>query len=232
MDSSERPARHQSRARILRALREAGGPVGIAHLTAATGLSAGSVRFHLANLLREGSARSIHPQTHPRRGRPVVEYEALPTDPADPAAAYRTLAALLGRELSRSRRPRAAFDAGRHWAEEASLLPLTQATDLNALDAVTRLFRDGGFAPAMGEDRHTVELHECPYFELATELPGVVCAVHHGLTEGALQQAGVAARVRVVPVLDGSGPCLVHILNVPEDPPTADSPLPTKEIVP
>jgi predicted ArsR family transcriptional regulator len=230
--SSERPARQHSRARIREVLREAGCPVGIAHLTAETGLSAGAVRFHLANLLRDGSARSVHPQTHPGRGRPVVEYEAAPTNPADPAEAYRMLAAALGRELRRSRRPRAAFDAGRHWAQAASFPPITQSPETSALDAVTQLFHEGGFAPAAGESPHTVELHECPFYELATELPGVVCAVHHGLTEGALERAGIAATVRVVPVLDGSGPCLVHLHDASREPVTSDSSLSTKEILP
>ena len=63
-----------------------------------------------------------------------------------------------------------------------------------------------------------------------TELPGVVCGVHHGLTSGALERAGVAANVRVVPVLDGSGPCLVHVEEHP--PADCDDPLSTKGIVP
>jgi predicted ArsR family transcriptional regulator len=227
--SSDRPARQQSRARILAALREAGERVGVAQLCEQTGLSAGSVRFHLSNLLRAGSVRAVHPEVHANRGRPVVEYEALPVDAADPAEAYRVLAAVLGGQLRRSRQPHAAFEAGRHWAADVSRAGAPQRGS-GALETVTELLRVGGFAPSV-RDSQTVELHQCPYYELATELPSVVCAVHHGLTSGALERAGIAADVRVVPVIDGSGPCLVHVQAGPscQD---SDFPSPTKEIVP
>ncbi len=66
------PARQESRARVLGLLRKAGRPLGISALTESTGLSAGAVRFHLANLLRAGSVRTVLAPTHTRPGRPVI----------------------------------------------------------------------------------------------------------------------------------------------------------------
>ena len=225
-----RPARQESRARILAVLREAGRPLGISALIDDTGLSAGAVRFHLANLMRAESVRPVRPDTHLRRGRPVVEYEATSGAAGDPAQAYRALAAMLGRQLSAAGEPHAAYEAGRHYAHRAAARP--KGTAPAALEVVQRLLHEGGFAPVVTADRSTVELHRCPFYDLAAELPSVVCAVHEGLTAGALESAGLPANVRVVPVLDGSGPCLVHLHESHQPTDVSVPPVSTKEIVP
>jgi len=160
-----------------------------------------------------------------------VEFEALPVDAADPANAYRMLAAMLARQLS-SVGPQAAYEAGRQWTKQA--IPATDggASAPTQLDVVQQLFREGGFEPLAREQGRTVELHRCPFFELASELPGVVCAVHEGMTVGALESAGLATNVRVVPVLDASGPCLVHLNEPPQAPNVSVPSASTKEIEP
>ena len=218
MTSTDRPSRAESRGRILALLRGAGRPVGISELIRDSGLSAGAVRFHLGNLVRTGDVRPVRPATSRRRGRPPLAYETMSVGAADPAEAYRTLAALLGRELLRSGRATAAYEAGRH-AARAARSPGTGSPRL-AADVITGLLSEGGFDPTMRPDGRTVELNQCPFYDLAAELPGVVCAVHEGLTAGALESAGLPANVRVLPVHDGSGPCLVQLLD-PSPPPAA-----------
>ncbi len=213
-----RPARQESRARVLGVLREAGVPQSISAVAEATGLSAGAVRFHLANLLRAGSAREVRQPEHTRPGRPAVLYEALPADADDPAAAYRMLAALLARQLTRSRLPTAASEAGRRWAYANYAHSVDDPSRVAALDIVTRLFQESGFDPTMCDDGRTVALHRCPFYDLATEQPEVICGVHHGLTVGTLEKAGITTGVQVVPVLDGSGPCLVRLADVQHPP--------------
>lgn len=232
VESSVRPSRQESRSRLLDVLRQAGQPLGITALTQRTGLSAGAVRFHLANLLRAGSARRVKPATHDRPGRPVVEYEALAVDAGDPAQAYRMLAAMLGRQLSHAGQPRAAYEAGRQWSQQTVPATAGGASAPTPRDVVQQLFREGGFEPFAREDGRTVELRRCPFYDLAAEMPGVVCAVHEGLTVGALESAGLPATVRVVPVLDASGPCLVHLNEPPQSSDVSVPSASTKEIVP
>jgi predicted ArsR family transcriptional regulator len=226
--STDRPSRSQSRGRILALLRDAGRPLEISELIAGSGLSAGAVRFHLANLTRAGSVCSVRSSNHSHPGRPRVAYEASHVDAADPAEAYRKLAALLGRELLRSGSSIAAFEAGRHEAATSGLPGIE--SHWSAAEVIAARLRADGFEPTVSRDGHTVELNHCPFHGLAAELPGVVCAVHEGMTAAALESAGLPAHVRVVPVLDGSGPCLVHLLS-PEVPDANDSPASKKESV-
>lgn len=76
---------------------------------------------------------------------------------------------------------------------------------------VVSVFREAGFEPAVDVGSHTVALHRCPFRELAAEHPDVVCGMHLGLLTGLLEQIGASTEVRLVPVLDGSGPCLVRL---------------------
>jgi predicted ArsR family transcriptional regulator len=75
---------------------------------------------------------------------------------------------------------------------------------------VHELFAEGGFAPRRSGD-DAVELHGCPFRSVAAEHPDVVCEVHLGLVRGVLEEYGDARRASLTPVLDGSGPCLLHL---------------------
>ena len=61
-------------------------------------------------------------------------------------------------------------------------------TDEHAVDEVTRLLDEEGFAA----EAHGREIHmrRCPFHELAETNPGVVCSVHRGLMAGALEELG------------------------------------------
>ena len=52
-----------------------------------------------------------------------------------------------------------------------------------------RLLDELGFAPeqSRGGDRPQIDLRHCPFFELAVGRSDVVCAVHLGLMQGAMQ---------------------------------------------
>jgi predicted ArsR family transcriptional regulator len=121
------------------------------------------------------------------------------------------------------------LEAGRLWADRlvATHDPSMGGTvsaeaNAGAVQRVMELFEDGGFAPELRDDGHTVALHRCPFMELASVTPDVVCAVHLGFVRGALHRLEDGARaqgrvphridadrVRLDPALDGSGPCLV-----------------------
>ncbi len=218
---------------MLAALRAAPGPLGVTAISAATHLSANAVRFHLARLLATGAVRAAKDPGQHGPGRPLVLYSAAPAEAVDPASAYRVLAGLLARELTRSAGPAASVDAGRAWARR--MHPGTGSTDPQGLqdpvDVVLTLFADTGFQPTLVGDGRTLHLHRCPFRDLAVEQPEVVCGVHQGLVNGVLDEIGADLTATLVPVQDGSGPCRLRLDPAPTVPGTT-TPIPIEEPVP
>jgi predicted ArsR family transcriptional regulator len=214
------PTREASRDRVLAVLRQSAVPIGVAGLTAATGLSPNAVRFHLQRLLEMGAVGAATDPDRAGPGRPAVLYTALAAEATDAGAAYRLLAGLLADELSRSAPATASVDAGRDWAR--SLAPhMNAAGGQEPIVAMRDLFTLTGFNPKIRADRQTVELHRCPFFDLAAQRPDIVCGIHLGLVTELLADLGAPQKVRLVPVLDGSGPCLVRLSG--SEPPIAVS---------
>ena len=211
MSPTAAPTRQSSRERVLALLRASKTPLGVATITAATDLSANAVRFHLQNLIESRAVRAAADPDHPGPGRPAIRYAATPMEATDPASAYRLLAALLARALNRSAAPGAASDAGRDWARALAPAGWAEEPHENPIEAVSALFENSGFDPRLGLDGQTLELHRCPFLDLAVEQPDVVCGIHLGLAKGLLEEIGARRDVRLVPVLDGSGPCLVRL---------------------
>lgn len=204
------PSRQASRDRVLATLRQSAVPLDVAALGSATGLSPNAVRFHLQRLAQMGSVSAETDLNHTRPGRPAVLYTALPAEATDLGAAYRKLAGLLAKALSRSAPANASTEAGRDWARELAADPDDTASR-DPIGTIHDLFVQTGFAPTIHADGQTVELHRCPFFDLAVQQPDVVCGIHLGLVTELLAQLGSTAKARLVPVLDGSGPCLVRL---------------------
>jgi predicted ArsR family transcriptional regulator len=213
---------------VLAALRESARPLGVGAVRAVTGLSANAVRFHLQRLIDAGLVQSAADPDHAGPGRPAILYAATSQTEADPATSYRLLAALLARAVGRSATAGAASEAGRDWA--SAIAPRGYRGE--PLQLVETLFQASGFAPrraapVAGDDVHTLELHQCPFLDLAVDQPEIVCSVHLGLVTGLLDEIGQPRHVRVVPVLDGSGPCLVRIGPASTESPVTTVDLPT-----
>jgi predicted ArsR family transcriptional regulator len=205
------PTRQSSRERVLNVLRASETPLGVVAITTATGLSANAVRFHLQNLLESRAVRARTDPDHPGPGRPAIRYAATPMEAANPSSAYRLLAGLLARAVSRSAAAGTASEAGRDWARTLAPPSSTEASQPDPIDVVSSLFEDSGFDPRRGVDGQTLELHRCPFLDLAVEQPDVVCGIHLGLVKGLLEEIGARRDVRLIPVLDASGPCLVRL---------------------
>ncbi len=197
---------------MLQALRGAGRGMRGEEIAELVGLSMTSARFHLDHLVAEGLVR-VATEARSRPGRPPLLYLARPAEAVDGASAYRLLAGLLAAELSRD--PAASVEAGRRWASrqlDADTGGDSSGGLASAVDRIMELLDDNGFEPRlMPGGASTIELHHCPFLELAAERADVICGLHLGFVRGALERLGAAARVRVIPVLDGSGPCLVTI---------------------
>jgi predicted ArsR family transcriptional regulator len=199
-------------------------------LADAVRLSVNTVRFHLDRLHRDGLITRVAAAPD-GPGRPRMMFRAVTPEGTDGAAAYRLLAGLLAEGLARTGGSQASLDVGRLWADRLVTVhdPSVGGTsgvdaDVGAVQRVVELFEDGGFAPQVTDGGRAIALHRCPFLELASVKADVVCTVHLGFVRGVLQRLHDGARadgrgphriepdrVRLRPVLDGSGPCLVTL---------------------
>lgn len=188
VDAAPRPL-GRSRSAVLACLREADGPVGVTEAAEAAGLHVNTARFHLDALVDDGLAeRRTEEAAGP--GRPRILYSA--RSRAADVRSYRLLARMLA-ELVAALDPKgaSAAAAGRMWGHHLVDGP-APGEDLDADEALRRLqelMAQVGFEPELldgGEPR--VRIHHCPFHEVAQEKPGVVCAVHLGLMQGALEE--------------------------------------------
>ena len=202
-DASTDPAASKSRRRLLRLLRRSDTPLDVYQLDEATGLHISTVRAHLDLLARAGQV-TVRKTSRNTRGRPRTVYAAH-TEEAPPDG-YRPLAALLAAHLGPSPRTRRrrAEKAGRDWA--TTLIPATSTTNPDETAArIVDLFTEMNFDPELADPapdprEQEIRLRACPYRDVAREHPDVVCAIHLGLLQGALNQLGATpTTVRLVP---------------------------------
>lgn len=230
----QRTSLGESRAQVLTALRAVQGlPLRVDEIASAVGLSLTATRLHLDRLVADGLVRAGRADRD-RPGRPHVVYRALAAEAVDGAAAYRLLAGVLAAQLSCSDDPSVSLRAGRAWAARLLGPPVDPAQPAGqspnrpresaakpgagpgpgpgAVARLMALFDDGGFDPRPTPGGAVIELHRCPFLDLAAERAEVVCGVHLGFVRGALEHFREPATAKVTPVLDGSAPCLVHLI--------------------
>lgn len=181
---------------VYRLLQSADEPLSIAEISRRGDLHPNTVRFHLNALTTSGRVEQIeNPARTP--GRPALLFQAvLGMDPAGPRR-YRLLAEILVAGLQESPNPRAsAIAAGRAWAgrqEQAPRSPkVGDPVPEDPTGGLVHLMKDLGFAPELGPrepDGSRTELHlrHCPFLELVKTAADVVCPLHLGLMQGALQ---------------------------------------------
>ena len=156
-----------SRVRVLEHLRGRATAATATEIGEHLGLHPNTVRLHLEQLTEAGLVtRAAQPRTGP--GRPRWLYSARPAVPDADADSYRTLAGLLAGQLeTTSDRPDAdAAAAGHAWGR--TLVGPRGATDpAAAAEELVRLMDRLGFAPAQPAAGGPVELHRCPFGEVA-----------------------------------------------------------------
>lgn len=191
-----RPARTASgrrlsptRAALLETLQAQPEPTSLPALAATTGLHANTVREHLDGLRRAGLARRTQAPAS-GRGRPRWLYEATPQSHEDPRPEYAGLAAALAAVIVRTS-PDPADEARRAGAEWGRRLAAeVEAPPADAEEArrhVAGIFDDMGFAPESDAAARELRLTRCPLLEAAHQQPDVVCSVHLGIAQGALE---------------------------------------------
>lgn len=188
-----------SRVAVLEALRRAPVPLTVRDIAERVGLHANTVRGHLALLAERGYVVSAA-EERDRPGRPRLLYSAVETDGGD-LRNYRLLAETLVAYLAEldTDHAAAAIAAGQGYGRRAvrAAEPGGRADAETALRAVTALLDRAGFRPRRSGDG--IDLHRCPFRELAESAPDIVCGVHLGMMRGALAELGApveAVRLR------------------------------------
>jgi len=210
MEASLAMERHRAladprRARIVAELQEAPRGLGASELGRRLGLHENTVRWHLAVLADAGLVRS-NPEPRSAPGRPRILYTLERGD----GDHYRLLATLLAETLSRQEDGEEACDrAGRAWGSQ-----LVQGREHGPEEVrvVVGLLADQGFEPEADDDGIT--MRRCPFLDLAEANPGVVCALHRGLIDGALRELGSPLAVSKLEIFPRPSTCIAHLATM------------------
>jgi predicted ArsR family transcriptional regulator len=209
-----------SRVRILEALQEAESPLDARELGTRVGLHWNTVRSHL-RVLAEAGLVSARREERARPGRPRILYEAAaePLDARAPAS-YRLLAQILASSLAGSARDPSgrSEEAGRVWG--AHLVrkppPFASISKEETIGEVVHLHEQFGFSPELRRAKggQKLVLKRCPFQELATTYPAVICSVHLGLIRGALAELGTGVEADGLEPFAEPGACIAHVTGV------------------
>ncbi len=197
-----------SRVRVLDRLRAFEQPQSADELAADLGLHPNTVRAHLLVLEEADLVVSVR-EHRGRQGRPRRLFAAVPEE----AEAEH---ALLAAALASSLEPLPdgidiAAAAGRSWGRVLvdRLEPGRLSDEAACVERVASLLRRRGFAPERTPDG--LAMHRCPFRELAERYPRVVCALHAGLIEGALDELGAPVVLGRLEPWASPSTCLVHL---------------------
>jgi predicted ArsR family transcriptional regulator len=197
---------------VLRVLRAANAPMTIVTIADMLDVHPNTVRFHLDNLVSTGRVEQVAPD---RRGpgRPALMFRATKRMDRGGPRRYRVLAEILSIGLAADRNPSAkALAAGRAWGRQLQPPPRTAAT-IGAEESIEHLIDmldDLGFAPERrGEEQ--VGLRHCPFLELAETRKTVICPIHLGLMQGALETWRAPVTVDRLDAFAEPDLCLAHL---------------------
>ena len=216
-----------SRVAVLEVLRVSTVPLDAQAIAEKVGLHANTVRSHLDQLVEAGLVESsAQPRTTP--GRPRLLFRATATAGAGPQDSYKVLAGILASGMGGGAPApgEVATEAGRRWGHQVTRHGAAGAEPVDAaraLDRIVALLDDVGFTPTISDTASpasaahafgvatVIELHRCPFYDVAREHSDVVCAVHLGLLQGALEQMqSPPATIRLEPFVRPDL-CLVHL---------------------
>ncbi|WP_267898062.1 helix-turn-helix transcriptional regulator [Spongiactinospora gelatinilytica] len=203
------------RAEVLRVLKAAPGPLPITDIADRLGAHPNTVRFHLDRLLENGQVERAVP-AHRTAGRPPQLFRAVRgMDPAGPRH-YRMLAEVLADTLGAEPDARGrAVEAGRAWGRRYGGAP--DPTGRTHVQRLVALLDDLGFAPGQagqagqGGGPPRIELRNCPFLELAADRPQIVCPLHLGLMQGAMDAWGAAETVDRLDPFVTADVCVAHL---------------------
>lgn len=215
-DSSTAESAGRRRA-VMRLLRASPDPMSIAGIAEELGVHPNTVRFHLDSLVGDGQVEHVEPDRK-GPGRPPLMFRAVRQMDRGGTRHYRLLAEILTMAFADERDPGSkALAAGRAWGRKVDAELHPQAGDAaTAEEVITRLIDvldELGFAPErrVVDGEQQVGLRHCPFLELAENRSNVVCPVHLGLMQGAVETWGAPVVVdRLDPFVEPDL-CLAHL---------------------
>lgn len=197
---------------MLRALLDQPDPVGIDALAQATARHPNTVREQVNWLVAHDYVTRVR-QPHEGRGRPAWLYQARGPRPGEDD--YVELAAALAWRLQdASPDARAeAVAAGRQWGSDLVARRGTAASPSAAAGRrwTVELLDELGYAPAPDEEDREVVLHRCPLLQAAHRFPDVVCSVHLGMVQTALEANGASSEGSELRPFSAPGQCYLRL---------------------
>lgn len=206
-----------TRRHLLRLLDDHGEATDAATLAEEVGLHVNTVRGHL-KVLEEAGLVERALENRARPGRPRVLFGATAPDTRSPTTrGYRFLAEVLASAIQAT-----AADPGAV-AEKAAAAwggyltgPLPPFISIDAGQAIDRTMAslaELGFDPELARQGETVvvQLHDCPFREMARLRGSIVCSVHKGLMQGMLEHLGSPLRVEALEAFVEPSLCLLRL---------------------
>lgn len=211
--------RTSQRAQVLEVLRRAPGPLSIGDIACEVGGHPNTVRFHLKAMAADGQVERVE-VTERSPGRPPQLFQLVAgMDPTGPRH-YRMLAEVLAESLAGQPNARArALRAGRSWGRRLSAQQeQSGSAGQRARKPVTRLVQllgEVGFAPKVRRRNgaEQIALRHCPFLELASEHPEVVCPIHLGLMQGVLEAEDSPVTVVKLEPFAEPALCVAHLMT-------------------
>jgi predicted ArsR family transcriptional regulator len=214
------------RREILDTLRSRRSPMSIVAIASRIGVHPNTVRFHLRGLVDDGRVEQVE-NTRGTPGRPALMFRAQSgMDPTGPRN-YRLLAGALADQLADGPDPGGkAMEAGRVWGSRLSQADADPSADPGvdggavltedqAIDRLVALLDDLGFAPEPDPGgAGSIGLRHCPFLDLVPEHAAVICPLHLGLMQGALDALGAQLTVTRLEPFVAPDLCLAHTGHV------------------
>jgi predicted ArsR family transcriptional regulator len=200
---------------VLRVLRAAHSAMSIAAIADTLDVHPNTVRFHLDTLVSTGRVEQVAPDRK-GPGRPALMFQATRRmDPGGPRR-YRMLAEILAIGLAGDRDADArALEAGRAWGRQLKPPARTTAGKMDTEESIEHLvglLDELGFAPERRGDEQ-VGLRHCPFLELAESRKAVICPIHLGVMQGALETWEAPVTVDRLDAFVEPDLCLAHLIR-------------------
>jgi predicted ArsR family transcriptional regulator len=198
-------------------LARSGVPLSTTEIADSLDLHPNTVRPHLERM-REVGLLDVDADSRGTVGRPQHRWSLAPEAPSlglEPSG-FRLLARLLaGVAAAGGADPEMVAEAGRAEGRRSGAQRAAAGTQ-SCLEALVHELADLGFDPEVGEDGDltTVAFASCPFREVASEFPALVCHLHRGIVEGIVEGVPNAeVAVATFATLEDRDPCHVDLLN-------------------
>ncbi|MEE6139613.1 helix-turn-helix domain-containing protein [Mycobacterium sp. 050128] len=201
------------RREVLRILRTSRAPMTIVAIAEVLGVHPNTVRFHLDSLIGDEQVEQVEPGRK-GPGRPPLMFRAVRQMDRGGIRHYRLLAEILTMAFAAEKDPAAkALAAGRAWGRQLDSARGDAQSQEKAIGHLVDVLDELGFAPERrsSDGAHQVGLRHCPFLELAESRTAVVCPVHLGLMQGALETWGAPVAVDRLEAFVEPDLCVAHL---------------------